>query len=567
MPPETEHKLDALLKSCAQKRREEAGGDFELHPATRRLLLGEVARNFPKRKGDPIQWRFVIPRVWGRTMSLAGLLFMVGLTAWAIKTFWGNLPTIDDVTATPKGQFAFSLRKQAADETNTISDSRTNSSRPEISDLALLDASAAKTASRVQSEQRHARSSLQETVGTRGLETGRVTGQAIPPPAASAPSVARSEAPPATRQDFLSAKGVDDARQATGSGGAINPAATGALAAKATTAASVAPPPPNPVGSKVASEPQSTSTTAAILSKPTATDALASGNASPPSIASTIPAPKSPPIQQTPVSRPAELATTTAGRIIGQSANKPAEAPAASGAPVVALAPSRQVPFGSAEGASPGSAAKRMRSATPQDSQTQPSLWRFASLDVTASSDKERKREATVLGNDSDLALRAFSATRQVRTPLLTRFEFKRNGTNVTLVDADGSIYEGAIIPSASSTITPGLSEHSDMSPDVARRLGGLAVGLEVGSKSEASAPKLRKPLFAFKASGRSITLGQPVLVTGSMYDETEPASQGAGSQRENASGADGHPRKLRLEGNYRVAEGVEQTIQASRVN
>ena len=47
MPSEPENKIEELLKAYAKKRQEEAGAPFEMHPATRKLLQGEVARRQP----------------------------------------------------------------------------------------------------------------------------------------------------------------------------------------------------------------------------------------------------------------------------------------------------------------------------------------------------------------------------------------------------------------------------------------------------------------------------------------------------------------------------------------
>jgi len=49
MPSEPDNKMDQLLKAYAQKRREEGGDAFGLHPATRKLMHAEVARRWPKR--------------------------------------------------------------------------------------------------------------------------------------------------------------------------------------------------------------------------------------------------------------------------------------------------------------------------------------------------------------------------------------------------------------------------------------------------------------------------------------------------------------------------------------
>jgi len=48
MANEPERPIETLLHAAAKKRRDEAGAPFELHPADRRVLQGEVARRFAK---------------------------------------------------------------------------------------------------------------------------------------------------------------------------------------------------------------------------------------------------------------------------------------------------------------------------------------------------------------------------------------------------------------------------------------------------------------------------------------------------------------------------------------
>src|SRR5512140_3288393 len=48
MATEPERPIEKLLRDAAKKRRDEAGAPMELHPATRRLLQGEVVRTFAK---------------------------------------------------------------------------------------------------------------------------------------------------------------------------------------------------------------------------------------------------------------------------------------------------------------------------------------------------------------------------------------------------------------------------------------------------------------------------------------------------------------------------------------
>src|SRR6185295_7833291 len=74
MPDEPNSNLEEQLTAWARKRREEAGASFELHPATRKILLDEVARTFPKKPDEPAAesagwWQLFWPR-----FALAGSL-------------------------------------------------------------------------------------------------------------------------------------------------------------------------------------------------------------------------------------------------------------------------------------------------------------------------------------------------------------------------------------------------------------------------------------------------------------------------------------------------------------
>ena len=121
MPSESEHRLDALLRAWAKKRREEAGKGFELHPATRRLLLDEVKRSFPEREREREPWRLVFSRVWTRTVGVVGFAVVLVVVGWAARNLWTNLPRVGDMAmneANPPEQFDFTLRKRQAEETN-----------------------------------------------------------------------------------------------------------------------------------------------------------------------------------------------------------------------------------------------------------------------------------------------------------------------------------------------------------------------------------------------------------------------------------------------------------------
>ncbi len=84
MPDDPNQSVEQQLQAWVQKRRQEAGPSFELHPATRKLLQDEVARTFPKspavRAPQPGGWWTAF---WPR-LALAGgisavLVALVGI--------------------------------------------------------------------------------------------------------------------------------------------------------------------------------------------------------------------------------------------------------------------------------------------------------------------------------------------------------------------------------------------------------------------------------------------------------------------------------------------------------
>ncbi len=81
MPSESDHHIEALLKACAQKRREAIGGPFKLHPATRQLLQSEVTRTFGH-KGWTQRYAFSwLTQGWRRLAFGGGLCAAL---AWAV---------------------------------------------------------------------------------------------------------------------------------------------------------------------------------------------------------------------------------------------------------------------------------------------------------------------------------------------------------------------------------------------------------------------------------------------------------------------------------------------------
>src|SRR5580700_3324650 len=89
--PEPNRKMDEMLKAYAKKRREQAAPAAEMHPATRKLLQGEVKRIFgvaPTSNPTPPRqnwraWRWPLLAMWG---GLAALLVMFAMINTQLRT-------------------------------------------------------------------------------------------------------------------------------------------------------------------------------------------------------------------------------------------------------------------------------------------------------------------------------------------------------------------------------------------------------------------------------------------------------------------------------------------------
>lgn len=80
MASDPERPIEKLLRACGEKRREDAGAPLELHPATRRLLQGEAARQFAKPAAEPRPAGSSFRQWWPRLVwSLGGVAAIVAI--------------------------------------------------------------------------------------------------------------------------------------------------------------------------------------------------------------------------------------------------------------------------------------------------------------------------------------------------------------------------------------------------------------------------------------------------------------------------------------------------------
>lgn len=81
MPSEPDNKMDNLLKAYAKKRRADAGGSAEMHPATRRMLQAEAAKLRPAPIAAPASWMSALTSFWPRLAFAAAVLLFGGFAA------------------------------------------------------------------------------------------------------------------------------------------------------------------------------------------------------------------------------------------------------------------------------------------------------------------------------------------------------------------------------------------------------------------------------------------------------------------------------------------------------
>jgi hypothetical protein len=84
MANEPERPIEKLLRAAAQKRRDDAGPPFELHPADRRILQGEVARKFAQPQRERRSFAAALAQLWPRLAGAIAILAVLGLAVWTL---------------------------------------------------------------------------------------------------------------------------------------------------------------------------------------------------------------------------------------------------------------------------------------------------------------------------------------------------------------------------------------------------------------------------------------------------------------------------------------------------
>ncbi len=131
MPPERD--IEKMLKAAAEKRRREAGAPWELHPATRRLLQSEVARQYRRPPPAGFAWRDFLVRHRWRIAWAAGLTAVLCLGLWMSQPRPTHNPAVSDVASLEKRLAERALRPARSEPAATPALNRltaTNSAEP-----------------------------------------------------------------------------------------------------------------------------------------------------------------------------------------------------------------------------------------------------------------------------------------------------------------------------------------------------------------------------------------------------------------------------------------------------
>src|SRR5688572_12087656 len=111
MAAEPEKKIEKLLHDYSRKRREDAGAPLEMHPATRRMLQGEVGRHFKDGGASSAS-----PRPWWKTLLLIGPKYAGALGMFAVLALGVWVITQQDRSVSRDGNVA--TRRPAAPDPN-----------------------------------------------------------------------------------------------------------------------------------------------------------------------------------------------------------------------------------------------------------------------------------------------------------------------------------------------------------------------------------------------------------------------------------------------------------------
>jgi len=478
MPTEPDNNIDEQLKSWAKKRRDDASGSFELHPVSRKLLQDEVARTFSSGEQDverPVSWLTLLRPKLAFAFSVIAVMTILGVMFW---------PATSRIKSESETTVALAERKLSADSTVT---KRSDADlRQQIATSRLADGG--------------------------NSDSARNPQEPAPTPAVREPAqIAVPQSSPARTDTLPELAKLDDARsKSLKLQSESTDRSYGEESRKLTLARKAKDATPKDESLIVTRETQAGKE---IQEQPAEEFALSKA-AAPPAAA------------------PAPAATTAAG---GGSLNRPG---------VVAGPEARQTPSGRSVSATLDSKVDA-QAVVIVDSGVAGLQYglrdRRAESGAPVALEMDRLQSANArafFNQTTNPATQRFAQYAKYRrnwnSPpapnVLTSFLLERNGSQLRIVDADGSVYEGGFETSpggAGEKEVLGRSAQNQNEKKNALDRPASAQSEAIPTYAFAAAPNSQAS--AFRVSGTNLTLKQVVVFTGTFVDPTNLPVAGLG--------------------------------------
>jgi hypothetical protein len=505
------NEMEELLKRYAEKRRAQAGAPFELHPTDRQALQAEVARQYGQGRGAE---RRVGWLAWWPQLGLAlGIFTVLGLVSWAVFH--------DSKQTGPANNFAKNTAKEPAKADGVKTGNQSN--QPDATRSVTTIAPAIRPSERVIGINGKAEQpTVTESLSRRAVQDPGVVTTPLPPsPPKPAPVIA--DAAPAAARGFYGS--TTSAVPPPAPSPALADAKQRELAAMATAAVgqqkelkdSEANTRAKAARYRAAGEAQTDNGAVASLAPKAEQATMARKSAS---------ADGAPSVGSVDLAASPEFAKVQAeGRGITEyyyaltkdaadKAPAPAPAPVYGGAQTFALR--------GASGAAGGGRSERpsgrlapaetrmaMRAVAPGGQDSVRAEGVELGLAMKAAEKPVARQQYAILRETADARLKEAGQDGE----LLGAFEMEMSGGRIRIVDADGSVYEGT---------TQAEASRFDALAKPAAAKAKLAV--EDAAKDTAIAGGQ----ISFQASGNSRRLGQPVSISGTLFQDApvQPVAQ-----------------------------------------
>ncbi len=466
MANEPERPIEKVLRAAAKKRGDEAGGAFDLHPAMRQVLQGEVTRKFAKEAPAEKPQAFWLNLLLPRLAWTAAICIALGLIVWMIL---------------PRG-------------TNTSNESAValNSHREEMPANAPVPPASTPSAAldSFKSANRSARTEADRKPSHKS-ETENEIALAPVPPLASVPNSIPEVAP----------------------GEMKKPGTVGEDIIKADK---------NPVASTL---------------QPAAKDSIAKGTASTNEFYAVNTA--------APVAAETRALTPTAPGTPPPPTDMPAKA-----------APAPVVPGPAAFGGAPSAASEK----GPQ---------------AAIAGFKQNRSESLQPSADTSTSGAATEGAIPPRQTVLASFRVEQQGSQLRIIDADGSVYTGYVQPATASAKR--RSSNSPSAPPAATAHpfadDALNQSAPPAAASVPPAPSARQD-YTFRVTGTNLTLHKKVVFKGNLTTVTNldllKTTTNSFGNFLGISGVAGQPQPLansRVAGKFTVGGGKEIEVQANPAN